>query len=209
MGVIAGYLINSANPVTVGGTGTAAKYFPSTPVQPAWLSGAPGVNTSSDSHQFGNQPSSTSAAGQLVFPGDGKLDGVRSQILVTGTFGSDTGDPSGTVNIEVVANTGTVASPSYTVLASTSATVPTLAAAEDFGIYLNVFGSSKSGVLNGTYSAMINNVLVNSTPKALNNTLTGLNFAASQPFGLLVRVTFGTSDATNTASLTQFQVVSE
>ena len=209
MGVIAGYLVSAANPSTVGGLGTTAKYFSSNPVAPAWMSGATGVNSAVDSRQLGSVPSSTSAAGQLVFPGESRLDGAIATIAVAGTVGSDTGDPSGTVNIELVANTGTVASPTYTVIASTGAVAPTYAGVEQFFLRATVMGSTASGLLVGSYLAMLANVVVNSTPKALNATLSGRDFSADVPFGLLVRATFGTTDATNTASLTQFQIVAE
>jgi hypothetical protein len=111
--------------------------------------------------------------------------------------------------------TGTAASPSYTAIASTTAFVPTVAAAESFAFKATLFGNTASGVLGGSYAAYVQGALNNSTPKNTDATITGLDFAAGNSglrqgavLGFAMGVTFGTSDATNTASLTQFNIKS-
>lgn len=193
MSVFNDFQVNGLFPSTVGGTGTAAKYFPR-------VLGTNGPN--------GGQsvaPSATSAAGQLGVPGNSELNGQWFDVLVGASFGSDSGDPSGTVKLELVANVGSITTPSYTVLASTTAFVPS-AQPGQIALKVSLFGDSKSGIVSGSYLAIVNGVINNSTPKAIDNLLSSINMGAVLPFGLAVRATFGTSDATNTAALYQFQL---
>lgn len=215
MSVIAEYLVSGVAPAIVGGTGTTAKYFADLPGRPNWFTAGVGVNSAADSLQQGVVPSATSAIGQLRVPSGNRLNGQQFSVLASGTFGADTGDPSGTVNIELVGNTGTELAPIYTVIASTGATAPGFLQATDWLLDVNLLGSSASGVVGGYYTGLVGGSFVNQAGTAasvkLQNGLSGVNFNAGGPnaygaFGLLVRVTFGTSDATNTASLTQFQI---
>lgn len=202
--------VNGLNPSKVGGTGTSIKYFP----RP--LPGFGNQGQGGPGNAFPATPSTTSAVGALWLPAQNVYQGQAINVIVTGSFGSDTGDPSGTVNVQLQAVTGTLASPVYTTIASTSATTPTFAAAESFAIDAVLFGDSNSGRLQGYYSAMVANVLVNSTPKVADNAIAGLDFKNGIGLGLqqgavlgfVVGVTFGTSDASNTASLFQFTVES-
>lgn len=194
MSVIADFQVSGLFPSTVGGLGTTAKYFPRA------LGASIGVQSVA--------PSSSSAAGQLSVPGNNELNGQWFDVLVALSYGSDSGDPSGTVKVELVANTGTVTTPSYTVIASTDAYVP-LREPGQIALKAQLVADSKSGLLCGSYLALTNGVVDNSTPKALDAILSGINMGAGVPFGLAVRVTFGTTDATNTASLYQFQVAAQ
>ncbi|VVB52846.1 Uncharacterised protein [uncultured archaeon] len=217
MGVIAEYLVNGAAPSTVGGTGTGAKYFSDLPGRPGWASSNSGVNAAADSLQQGAVPSATSAVGQLRVPGANRLNAQKFYVTAAGTYGSDSGDPSGTVNIELVANTNTEAAPTYVVIASLGAAAPKFANAEGWLLDAVLFGDSASGLVSGYYTGMVGGAFLNQAGTAasviLQNTIAGINFAPtavnSYPFGLLVRATFGTSDATNTASLFQFQISAE
>ena len=186
----------------MGGTGTAVKYFPR-PLGPS-IGVAP------------TTPSSTNAAGALFLPAQNVYNGQQTNLLVSGSFGSDTGDPSGIVTIQLFAVTGSLAAPVYTALASTGAVTPTFGAAYPWYLDVILEGDTNSGILQGTYTAVVRNVIVNSAqPKALDNTISGLNFNTGNPalaqgavLGFVVGVTFGTSDATNTASLFQFTIES-
>lgn len=192
MSVIADFQVNGLFPSVVGGVGTAAKYFPR-------ILGLNGPN--------GGQsvaPSSSSAQGQLAVPGNSVLNGQWFDVLVGLSVGSDSGDPSGTVTIELAANTGSVTTPSYTVIAATSAIVPATQPLQ-VALKASLFGDSKSGIVTGVYTALANSALNNSTPKVI-TALSAINMGAALPFGLVLRATFGTSDATNTASLYQFQI---
>lgn len=201
MSVIADFFgVNGLNPVKVGGTGTSAKYFPR--LLGASIGAVPAT------------PSSSSAVGALWVPGDSKLNAQQFDVEATGTFGSDTGDPSGTVAIKLYAVTGSLLVPVYTALASTTAFVPLVGAVGSWAIKASLFGDSASGIVGGSYAAYINGALNNSTPKNTDAILSSINFGSGNtnlyqgaPFGLVVGVTFGTSDATNTASMYQFQII--
>ena len=193
--------VNGAFPSKVGGTGLTVKYFP----RP--LGSSIGVAPTT--------PSSTSAVGALFIPANNVFNGQQLNVLATGSFGSDTGDPSGTVTVKLYGVTGTLTAPVYTVLATTTAFTPTYAAAESWAFDVVLYGDSNSGTLGGSFSAYIQGQLNNSTPANTTNILTGLNFntgnAALQQgavCGLVMGVTFGTSDASNAASLFQFTIES-
>jgi hypothetical protein len=190
-----------AFPSKVGGTGTAVKYFPR-PLGPS-IGVAP------------TTPSSTSAAGALLLPAANVYNGQQISVLASGSFGSDTGDPSGTVTVKLYGVTGSLTSPVYTALAATTAFVPTFAAAESWAIEATLYGDSNSGVLGGSYSSYVQGALNNSSPKTSDSVISGLNFNTGNPalaqgavLGFVVGVTFGTSDASNTASLFQFTIES-
>ncbi len=91
-----------------------------------------------------------------------------------------------------------------------------------------MYGSSLSGIVGGSYFAYQNGALVNSTPKSTDTTVSGINFAggsvpaslssatggpgtvgAQAPFGLVVGVTFTTSDASNAASMYEFAITTD
>lgn len=156
-------------------------------------------------------PSETSAAGQLAVPGSNSLNGRWFTVMAGGTFGSDTGDPSATVQIGLYANTNTVIgsgniAPTYTLLGSTGASTPSpLGIVNSWALKFDFFGDSNSGLVIGAYKAIVAGSLANGTPAAT-VALSGINLGNPLPFGLIVGVTFGTSDATNTASLMQFQI---
>ena len=199
MSTVLDFQVNGLNPSIVGGTGMSVKYFQ------RLLGASIGVQ--------GTNISSTNAAGALFLPAGNVYNGQILDVYAAGSFGSDTGDPSGTVTVKLYAVTGTAASPIYTALASTTAFVPTFAAAESFAIKATLFGNTKSGVLGGSYAAYVQGALNNSTPKTSDAVITGLDFGAGNPslqqgavLGFVMGVTFGTSDASNTASLTQFQI---
>lgn len=195
------FQVSGAFASTVGGTGTTVKYFP------RLLGPSIGVAPST--------PSASSAVGALLLPAANVFNGQQFSVLASGSFGSDSGDPSGTVTIKLYGVTGSLSSPTYTAIASTTAFVPTFAAAESWAITAELYGDSNSGVLGGSYSAYVQGNLNNSTPKNVDNLITGLNFNSGNPslaqgavLGFVVGVTFGTSDPTNKASLFQFTIES-
>jgi hypothetical protein len=209
-------------PSKLGGTGTTIKYFPR-------LLG-PSIGASPAT------PSATNATGALFIPPASVLNGQLFNVVAVGEFGNDTGDPSGTVNIQIRAVTPNATTGSYTVnpiyttLASTGLLVPSpLGIVNTWAFRMQLYGSSLSGIVGGSYNAYVDGQLV-TTPAAKSNvstdtTLSGINFAggsvpaslssatggpgtvgAQAPFGLVVGVTFGTSDATNTASMYEFMI---
>ncbi len=187
------YAVNGASPSTVGGTGVGIKYFPNVP--------GPSIGVANTT------PSSSSAKGQLNVPGNNTLNGQRFTINVTGNISIDPTISCPAVTIALYANTGTVLSPSYTAIATTGAVTAGNFDNEDFGLQAVLFGTTASGVVQGTQSAMFNASLANSTPKALQANLSGINFGAQIPFGLVVGVTFSVS-GNNTANLYEFSLQS-
>lgn len=187
------FQVNGLFPSSVGGTGTTIKYFP----RPVGVGST--FNTPSTA------PSSSSASGQLVVPGNNELNGQQFTVQASGTIGNDTGDPSGTFDVTVYANTGTVTAPNYIVLATTGIFTPTIPGAQSWAIRINLEGDSLSGLCGGDYAAYVNGAK-QGTPPTATAVLSGINFASASPFGLVVGVQFGTSDASNKATLTQFSI---
>jgi len=202
MAVIADFQVNGLNPSTVGGTGSTAKYFPRV------------LGTGGPSGGFSANPSSASAAGQLVVPAFGEAQGQQIRIKASGDVLPFTGGTTFTIDIQ--ANTGTVASPTYTTIMSTGAITLASATAVNWFLEGIVSGTNNVGAtpgqLNGFFWGNQNATAI--AQAELSNPLTGLDFVKGQPlptpgvvFGLVARVTFATSLAQNFARLYQFQVV--
>lgn len=195
------FQVSGAFPSKVGGTLTSVKYFPR-PIGPA-IGVAPST------------PSSTSGVGALLLPANNVFQGQQFNVIASGFYGSDTGDPSGTVTVQLFAVTGTLAAPVYTALATTGAITPFFAN-EPWALNTELIGASNSGangLLIGAYEAYIRGSVV--APTTVTNIVTGLDFNAGNTLlsqgavlGFVVGVTFGTSDASNKASLTQFTIES-
>jgi len=166
----------------------------------------------------GTAPSSTSAAGQLPVPGGNRLNGQQFGIKATGNFEVGSGGACPNVLIELVANTGTITSPTYTVIAgSGQITAQNLTGTfYDWSIDATVNGSTGSGTLQGKYVIVADGTVVKSNT-ALDHTLSGLvwgptatnvstpNGLGTDPvFGLLVRVTFSVSESGNSANMYEF-----
>jgi hypothetical protein len=201
MSVIADFLVNGSSLSVVGGTGTAKKYFPRT------LGPSIGVAPLT--------PSSTSSVGQLAVPGQNVLNGKLFSVIAAGSFIAGASAGSETVTLVVDANTAAPgASASYTNLATSTAFAPPVDGVEhSFLIKLDLYGDNLSGIVGGVQTVMIDGVLNNSTPKNSANVLSSINFnggisgSNGVPFGLVVGVTFSVSNASNSASLSQFQIV--
>jgi hypothetical protein len=188
-----GYTITGAFGTTVGGSGITRKYFPNVP--------GPSIGVSNTT------PSSSSAQGQLNVPGANKLNGQWFDINIAGAVSVAPGISCPTVTIDLQANTGTIASPTYTTIATTGAVTAGNFDNESFAMKVSLVGDSLSGILTGSYLAMFNGVIVNSTQKVITN-LSGLNFAVDPVFGLVVGVTFSVTGAANSATLYQFSLSS-
>jgi hypothetical protein len=213
MSVIASYLINGANPVTVGGTGTGVLYFQPPPSQNLWNVGATGVNTSSTSNQIGGTVSATNATGQLSVPGRSILNGQKFTVTASGNLLFGTGEASTTCTIRVYANTGTFpaayTSPTYTDLCGTSfqvANAPLDNVYLPWTISLDFEGDTLSGILQVVKSGIVNGSVV---AAAADTALTGISFASEPAFGLVVGVQFGASISGNSANMYQFQVFAQ
>jgi hypothetical protein len=162
-----------------------------------------------------NNISATNAAGALFLPASNVFNGQQFDVLASGSVGSDTGDPSGTVQISLYVVTGTAAAPIYTEIATTGAVAPTYAGAEPWAIQASLVGDSTSGLLTGVQEVLLGAALVNSTPKVIDAIPGSLNFNTGNVnllrgavCGFVVGVTFGTSNSSNTATMYEFTIES-
>jgi hypothetical protein len=199
------------NPSKVSGLGTAVKYFPR-PLGVSLTSGQPAT------------PNATNPTGSLWLPVGASFGGKQLTIKASGTFGSDSGDPSATVTISLFPVTGTLANPVYGVgagpsnyIATTIAITP-FYAVEPWALEATLEGDSSpgnaDGLLIGSYTASYRGSIVN--PAAVTNIVTGLDFTNGNQalqkgavLGFVIGVTFGTSDVTNKASMTQFIITTD
>ena len=202
MSVIADFGTNSRFPSKVGGTGVTVKYFP------RLLGSSIGAVPAT--------PSATNPAGMLALPGDDKLNATQFDVLATGVQGNDSGDPSNTVGIILYAVTGTLTAPIYTQLYDVDTITPQNASGfNSWAIAVHLYGDTLSGIVGGKGESYYNGVLDGGTDST-DNVLAGIDFNKGNaafgnaiPFGLVVGVKFTTSDASNSASLYQFQVVAQ
>ena len=195
--------VNGQFPATVGGTGSTVKYFGRNVPSAAGASWVAAPAT----------PSSSSPVGALWVPGDNKLNGQAMFVSAVGDFTPASNATSETVTIALYAVTGTLAAPVYTVLATSGAYAPGVdGIAYNFAIRALLVGDNNSGIVGGTQFVLINNTVQTATA-ALTNSLTGINFNSGNtnlyqaaPFGLVVGITFGASNAANKANLYQFSI---
>jgi len=193
------FQVSGAFPSKVGGTGTTVKYFPR-PIGPS-IGVAPST------------PSSTSAAGSLFLPAQNVYNGQQFNVIASGSWGNDTGDPSGTVTIQLYAVTGTFTAPVYTSIATSGSLTANFVGAEPWGLSAELLGDSDSGVLTGAYEAYNRDAITAAT--VITSRITGLNFNTGNPalqqgavLGFVIGVTFGTSDASNKATMYEFSIES-
>lgn len=194
------FQVSAIVPSKVGGLGATVKYFPRT------LGPSIGVAPST--------PSSTSAAGSLFLPAQNVFNGQQFNVIASGAVLSDNPDPSSTVTVQLYAVTGKFASPTYTSIATSGAITPNYTT-EPWGLSVELVGvsSGANGLLIGAYEAFKNGSVTAAT--TVTNVVTGLDFNAGNPalqqgavLGFVVGVTFGTTDALNGATLTQFTIES-
>jgi hypothetical protein len=195
------FQVSGSSPSSVGGLGASVKYFP------RLLGPSIGVAPST--------PSSSSPVGSLYLPAQNVFNGQLFNVKAAGNFGSDSGDPSGTVTVQLYAVTGTAAVPVYTSIATTGAMTPFFAV-QPWSINAELVGSSlngANGLLIGNYQSNLRGSVV--APTTVTNIVSGLDFNAGNSalqqgavLGFVVGVTFGSTDATNIARLTEFTVES-
>jgi hypothetical protein len=180
-------------------------------------------------------PNATNATGQLNYNGPSGQNLLNGQMVRIRAVGNISTIINTTAIITLQANTGSLSSPSYVTIAGTQAfTVPGNGnngalppVARCWSIEAVVSGDSASGIVQGQYSAIVQTnanlsaylniagsnpwvILANVIP---NVGTINLNPVAGQagvnmvPFGLVVSVTFGTGNVTNTANLFQFAIL--
>ncbi len=195
--------VNGQFPATVGGLGSAKKYFGRNVPSAAGANWVAAPLT----------PSTTSPVGALWLDGENRMNGQALFVSATGDFTPASNATSETVTITLEAVTGSLTAPVYTILASSGAFAPGVdGIAYNFSIQAELFGTNNSGIVGGTQVVVINNTYQTALA-ALTNSLTGINFNLgnpalfqSAPFGLVVGITFGASNALNKANLYQFSI---
>jgi hypothetical protein len=215
-------------PSKVGGVGTARKFFP----RSSATAGASGLFFPAGVNQIGpvgtqNVPNVANATGSLWVPANPSTDGRQLHVQASGTV-TEINDPSGTVTVALYVVTGQILAPIYTSVASTGAIIPSFGQTP-WALDATLTADGVSRMLIGHYTAVSTGGALNGSPKGIDSIVTGVNFAgvsstgetlasalppvasALPPgvaFGLVVGVTFGTSDSSNTATMTQFSVES-
>lgn len=197
MQTIDNLLLNGNTPVTVGGTGTTAKFFPAVP--------GPSINVASPNIGYIHCPAANAANNQ------------RLHVIAGGNVTVDPTIACPTFRVELVATKDVTASPVvYVSIADSTAEQPGEISGDAFATqpwsidtWLQVDGTL--GVMQGYSFIMVGGELdvVPTVGAGLSNTFVGVNMQngvkpGSAPFALAVRVTFGTSAAGNTASMYQF-----
>ena len=216
MSVALDFQCSSINPSKVSGAGTAVKYFP----RPLSASLGGKLPTTPNATTVGT--STGNPTGALWIPTGPTYDGQLLKARAVGTWGTDSGDPSGTIFAALYAVTGTLQNPVYTKLGSTnSGTAPSVAGIlQPWALEVTLFGDSGSGILSGWYFPLMvgihqtgNGFTPNTAPQVLDTNISGLDFVNGNPalqrgavLGLVVGIQFGTSDSTNAATMTQFTV---
>ena len=209
--VVTNLLINGLNPATLGGTGTAIKYFPN----------QPGVSIGQASTK------SPQGAGVLFAPGNGEANGQRMSIRASGniTISGDTSSPNITLGLYPVSYAGTVGTIGATAILSQVLTasgttepfavLPWCLSADivaDGLVAQQVqagpqFGNGGSGIamlvagfsqIDVTASGQQSGVVISG--------LSNLNMNAAIPFGLVVGITFSQSSSANAANMYQFDL---
>jgi hypothetical protein len=204
MSVIAEYLVSGASPATVGGLGTGILYFADLPGRPGWNSGATGVNTAIDNLQQGVVPTSVAPAGGLPVPGRNILNGQRFEIMASGNivFGATEASTTGLVTIYY--NLGGTDVTWHTLNSQTLTNQAQDSVYYPWHISSVLEGDTLSGLLQSYKSP---SGMFNGTAQAAATTaISGVNFAQEPAFSVAVGVTFGASNANNSANLYQFQV---
>lgn len=199
--------VNGGFPSTVGGTGTSVKYFGR---NAAFAAGASWTNPAT--------PSSSNANGAMIVPGDLKLNGQLLEVVASGAFKPGLGVTSSeTVTVGVYAVTGTLTSPTYTLLGDATAFAPGVDGIwYNFSFDILLQGTNDSGIVGGVYNSFVNNTQTRNNV-VLANSLTGISFGQNGvvngvpgslggPFGLVVGVTFSQSASDNAAKLYEFSI---
>jgi hypothetical protein len=202
MQTVSNLLLNGNTPVTVGGTGVTAKFFPAVP--------GPSINVAS------------AKVGYIYPQGNNASNNQRLHVMALGNLTVDPTIACPTFRVELVASTNyTAAVPTYVSIADSTAEQPGEIVGDAFATqpwsidsWLQVDGVS--GIMQGYSFIQVGGELdvVPTVGAGLSNAFTGISMAApasttgtagaTAPFALAVRVTFGTSAAGNSASMYQF-----
>jgi|SRR5579864_4988 len=216
--ILADYQVNGQFPSKVATSGIAAVYFPRT-----LGTNGPGTTPST--------PTAANFTGQLNLPGSQYFGAIHGQRLRVVAGGSIWTAASQTTTINVILNTGTLASPTPTtimtfVTASQSGRVSwfleghfviagnaSLTADNGTGYQAN-FGSAAAliqGQLSGYYQGSQNQTLIGVTTMGTPPTVTLVNTSSGSPnvSGLVVNATFSVGTVGNNATLNEFAILGD
>jgi hypothetical protein len=216
MSVILDSRFSSLTPSVCNANTTLQQYFP-----------ALSANNLVGSSLLGT-PNSTNATGALWIPTGRAFDGRKMKVRLAGTATAGSTASSTTVNVSIFAVTGFLSTtqggnpnatqPTYTKIATTGAIQlnPILNGLVPYWIEVDAAGDTASGLLQGVYTAIFNNLKENTPPTALTNAISGLDYQNGNSllgrgvvFGLAAGVAFsanGLGTANCSAALTQFDV---
>jgi len=186
-------LINGLNPVSVGGTGTAIKYFPIVP------GASIGVASTKN--------------GYLYVSGNGSANGQQLSVRASGNLNVGAGAVSsplvtvGLYPVTFVGTVGTIVSTAIISQQSTTAMEPTQAAIP-WALNVNLIGDTLSGLVQAIGGAIAIDGTAGTFSTGLVTGLTAINFSNPIPYGVVVGVTFSQSESGNNANMYQFEIQS-
>lgn len=200
------YPVSGVSPLIVGGTGTTGKIFPAVaaslpvnaaqPIVPGQIVGGPAA---------------------MLIPSNGSYEGQPFEVIISGTVTTGT-TTTPTINFILQNGSSLTAGSNTTIATLTAPFSASISTSYDFNLIVLLQGDSKTGkvVANPSLSAC----QINGANEALTLTaLTGINFltnastgqnpifngnSSSPALSLVCGVTFGVSDAANSASLMSF-----
>ena len=187
--IVYNLLINGASGVTVGGTGVTVKYFPNVP------GASIGVASTNN--------------GYLRVPGNNAANGQRLSVRAGGNYQVATASGTVTIGLYPVTFVGTVGTVGATAILSAVAATTSegeFATAYPFQLTADIVCDSGSGLATlCSGSVQVDGTNTNGTAGLITG-LSAINMGASIPFGLVLGVTFATSETGNSATCYQFDL---
>lgn len=209
MSVYQDFQVSGAVQSVVSGVGATVKYFP----RPNGFSIGAQAATPSATNATGQLGVSSALPTRDAFRGqtsNSKLLGQMFRVVLAGQINQASG---GTSTVALYANNGSIFNdgspvnpgPNYVQIASTGAQSGNQPWMIEADISLTFSGGFTGGLIVGQYSAMFAGAFHNTNNT---NSWVVLDSQNNSPF-FVVGVTFGTSNAANSASLYQFQILDE
>lgn len=185
--IVANGLINGVSGVSVGGTGTGLKAFPSIP--------GPSIGVASTNPMI------------LAVPGGSSMNGQRLNAFASGNFAVGAGGacPTFLVGLYPVTYVGTVPTIGATAIVSATTTAQTnLNQAYPWSISVDLVGDTLSGLVQQTGGTLALDGTITSVTGRTVTGLSSINYNNPAPFGLAVQVSWSVSETGNTSTMYQF-----
>jgi hypothetical protein len=188
--VVNSLAINGATGLTVSGIGTSLKYFPALGISLTQVNPNPGI---------------------VAVPGNNVSNGVRTTVRASGSFqvGDITGPcPTFTLGLYPVTFVGAVGTVvSTAILSTTSSTQANVAAGYPWALTADFIGDTGSGLVQCASGELVIDGNATAATAGLVTGLTGINFGASYPYGFCIGFSFSISEASNSATIFQFNIL--